>query len=181
MKNTKKLVTTAVLLALTVVFQYLRFIIPTGVSTYVIGTLVNVCLIIAAVMVGLWGGVAVSVLAPLIAWLQGYANIAMVPWIMAGNVLLVLGYALFISNEEAWDRSRWVRWIIVGVIASVLKYLVISLGMTVAMLMPKGKAFGVGFISALTVGQLQQIITALIAMVLSKLVIIAIPKSMSLR
>lgn len=183
MKKTRMLVTTAALLALTVVFQYLRLLIGTSVvSTYIIGTLVNLCLIIAAVMVGIWGGLAISVLAPVIALLQGFANIVMLPWIIAGNALLVIGYALFIKPSEAWDKQRWLRWLIVGVIAALVKYAVMSFGMTVSMLMPKqGKAFGAGFVSALTVGQLQQIVTALIAMVLGKLVLFAVPKNMSLR
>ncbi len=169
-KQIKWMVTTAVLLALTVVFQYLRLIFGSqGISTYIIGTLVNVCLIVAAMIVGVWSGVAVSVLAPVIAWLQGYANIALVPWIMAGNIVLVLIYVLLVKPEQAKDKVNWLRWVLAGVLAAVLKWVVISLGVTV--MMKKG------FIIALTVVQLQQVITAVIAMVVAKLVLIALPKT----
>lgn len=169
-KKIKWMVTTAVLLALTVVFQYLRLVFGAqGVSPYIIGTLVNVCLIVAAMIVGVWGGVAVGVLAPVIAWLQGYANIALVPWIVAGNIVLVVLYALLLKPEQAKEKTNWLRWVLVGILAALLKWVVIALGVTVML--------GKGFVVALTVVQLQQVITALIAMVVAKLVLIALPKT----
>ena len=166
----KWMVTTAVLLALTVVFQYLRLVFGAqGVSPYIIGTLVNVCLIIAAMLVGVWGGVAVGVLAPVIAWLQGYAQIVMVPWIVAGNIVLVVLYALLVKPEMAKDKACWLRWALAGVLAALVKWVIIALGVTVML--------GKGFVLALTVVQLQQFVTALIAMVVAKLVLIALPKT----
>ena len=64
---------TAILLALTVLFQSLRVLIPVmpaDVSQYVVGSLVNLCLILAAVTVGIKGGMVIAVVAPVIAFIQ---------------------------------------------------------------------------------------------------------------
>ena len=61
-QNIRKMVTTALIIALTIVFQLLRPVLGGSniISTYIIGSLVNLCLIVAAVAVGLWSGVAVA-------------------------------------------------------------------------------------------------------------------------
>ena len=77
-KTTRWLTRTAILLGLTVAFQSLRIVIPKvtipgmgDLDQYIIGSLVNACLIIAAVMVGAGGGITISILAPVIALIQG--------------------------------------------------------------------------------------------------------------
>jgi len=168
--NTKKLVTTAVIIALTAVFQNLRLVIGTGiVSTYVISTLVNLCLITAAMQVGLVSGILVAVIAPLVALLQGFAQAVMVPWIILGNGVLVVLFALIAKKAQ----SR-VSYFTVGAVAAVLKFAVIALGMT---LMVTGKA---AFWPGLTVAverQIQQLITAAIACVLALPVLAALDRA----
>ena len=101
-QNIRKLVTTALLIALSFVFQQLRPVLGGSniISTYIIGSLVNLCLIIAATAVGLWSGVAVSVITPLIALLQGHAALPMLPWIIAGNAVLAVLYTLFSLRDK---------------------------------------------------------------------------------
>lgn len=102
-KTVRFLTRTAVLLALTVLFQSLRSIIPMppNVSQYVVGSLVNLSLIVAAVIVGIKGGLIISVVAPLIAFFQGFQpNLIMVPMIALGNIVLVLVIALLYRKNK---------------------------------------------------------------------------------
>ncbi|SCJ73829.1 Uncharacterised protein [uncultured Clostridium sp.] len=96
---------TALLLALALLFQSLRLIfpgIPAGVNQFLVGTLVNLCLLLAAMLAGAWSGVAISVITPIVAFMQGGAPfIWMVPLIAAGNAALVLG-AVFLGRKAAW-------------------------------------------------------------------------------
>jgi hypothetical protein len=91
---------TGVTLALCVLFQSLRSLLPVlatfsimgpfNLSVLVIGTLVNLTLVLSAWFIGFWSGAAISLLAPLIAFLQGFQSIiAMVPVIFLGNLTIV--------------------------------------------------------------------------------------------
>jgi len=98
---------TALLLALCVLFQSLRTLIP-GLATMplvnqlIIGSLVNLTLIIAAWAVGFWSGAAVSVLAAVISYFQGHIPIIhLVPLIAAGNIVIVAVVWFFRSHIPA--------------------------------------------------------------------------------
>jgi len=175
-QNIRKMVVTAILLALTIVFQLLRPVLggSNPVSTYIIGSLVNLTLIVAACAVGLISGIAVAVVAPLFALLQGHATLPMVPWIMLGNLVLVLLFALFAQKNKASLQVEWVRWIIVGVIATLIKYAVISAGQALVLTSAKGLAFGVALGTAST-AQVVQIVTAMIAAVLGGIILPMLP------
>jgi len=102
-KTVQVLTKTAMLLALTVLFQSLRVIIPmpTTMNLFVVGSLVNLALIIAGVTVGIRGGVAIAVLAPVIALLQGFiGNPILVPFVALGNVVIVTAAALLYKNNK---------------------------------------------------------------------------------
>lgn len=176
-QNIRKMVITAILIALTIVFQLLRPVLggTNIVSTYIVGSLVNLVLIVAACVVGLWSGVAVAVIAPLFAVLQNHAQLPMVPWIIAGNLVLVVLFALFALKDRAL-KVDWVRWVIVGVIATVLKYAVITLGMTLVQTAATGKAFSV-ILGVAAGAQSVQIVTALIATVLGGFILPMLPAS----
>lgn len=94
---------TAILLALAVLLQSLRLFlpIPSLVDQYVIGSLVNLCLIVAAVTVGIKGGLIVAVLTPLIAFLQNVLpNPVMVPFVALGNAAIVVLVALIYRKNK---------------------------------------------------------------------------------
>ncbi len=178
-KKIRYMTTTAVLLALMVAFQLLNLtaLSASPASKYIIGTLVNLCLILGAVAVGLWSGVTLAVLSPVLAWVLGImANPLMIPFTMAGNLVLVLMYALLAKNAAGDKRTQWPRWCAVGVGAALLKWGVIWLGNAIVMT-TKGKAFDAAIVATLPL-QLQQVVTALIAMPLAKLVIASLPKSL---
>jgi hypothetical protein len=98
---------TGILLALTVVFQYVGRFIPLGPnSNFIVGPLVNACLLVSAVAAGIWGGLTISVVAPLFAALTTTAPVApfllvFSPFIAAGNFVLVLIFYL-IKNKSIW-------------------------------------------------------------------------------
>jgi hypothetical protein len=62
----------ALLLALTLLFQSLRFVIPVPpiLSTFLIGSLMNACLLVAAEWVGVGPVLIISFLAPVVAYFQ---------------------------------------------------------------------------------------------------------------
>ena len=91
-KNTL-LIKGALLLALTLVFQSLRFIIPLPpfVAMFLIGTLVNTALATATLAVSARVALFISIVAPLAAFLQGQLPlIIFVPVVMLGNCAYVL-------------------------------------------------------------------------------------------
>jgi hypothetical protein len=96
---------TAILLALTVLFQSLRVIMPfmpANISQYVIGSLVNLCLIVAAVTLGIRGGAVIAIVAPIIAFMQGFTPFAvLVAPIALGNLVLVIVVALLYKKNMA--------------------------------------------------------------------------------
>lgn len=177
-QNIRKMVTTAILIALTVIFQLLRPVLGGSniVSTYIIGSLINLSLIVAACVVGLWSGVSVAVIAPLIALWQGHATLPLLPWIIAGNLVLVVIYALFAQKDKSALKVEWVRFSIVGVIAALVKYAVMACGQALVLTSAKGLAFDVALGTA-SVAQIVQIVTAIVGMVLAGLILPALPAS----
>lgn len=178
-KQIRRMVTTAILIALTVVFQYLRPLLggTNLVSTYIIGSLVNLCIIVASCIVGLWSGIAISVVAPLIALAQGHMpSVFMLPWIIVGNAALAAAFALSARKSLGKYGADWVRFVAVGVIGAVIKFVIIALGQMIMMTSQKGMPFAKA-ITAASAAQVQQIITAIIGAIVAKLVIIALPAS----
>jgi len=99
------------LLALTVIFQFIGRFIPLGPnSNFIVGPLVNACLIISAGLVGLFSGTVISVLAPYGAILTGATlPLPLAPFVALGNFVLVLAFYIF--------RKKKVAGIIAGSIA----------------------------------------------------------------
>ncbi|EAX48080.1 conserved hypothetical protein [Thermosinus carboxydivorans Nor1] len=102
--NYRLLARTALLLALTILFQSLRFFIPIPAvfSTFIIGSLVNGCLLIAAETVGWRSACLIGVIAPVVAYFQQLLPLPVfiVP-VAGGNFLLVICYS------AALRLSRW--------------------------------------------------------------------------
>ncbi len=83
----------ALLLALTIVFQSLRLIIPVPpfFTTFVIGSLVNACLLVALETAGLGAAAVIALVAPAVAYLQGLLFLPVfVPPVALGNLLYIL-------------------------------------------------------------------------------------------
>lgn len=102
----KFLTRTAILLALTIVFQYLGRYIPLGPnSNFVVGPLVNACLLLAAIYSGLWSGTIIAVIAPVASVLTSHSPVVafllpFIPVVALGNFVLVLLFHIF-RNKKA--------------------------------------------------------------------------------
>jgi hypothetical protein len=98
----KKIARTAILLALTAAIQVAgRFLTPFmgPANMFVVGTLVNACLLIAVYYAGIWGATVISFAVPFTALLSGApVPLPFIPFIGAGNFLLVLFFYLLKQN-----------------------------------------------------------------------------------
>jgi hypothetical protein len=144
---------TAILMALTLVIQMM------GMPQYATGPLVNTMLYIASVFVGIFGGVAIGLVTPVIAFWRGILPPPlgpMIPFIALGNAVLVIVYGLI------GKRNKYVA----VVLASVIKYLVMAGAVRLVVAVPPKIA---------QMMQVPQLITALaggaIAIVLSEILI----------
>ena len=104
---------TSVLLALALVFQigFTQFAQP------VVGPLVNMTLLIAAVVVGSLPAIVIGCLTPLMAFVLGIMPLLpLVPFIMLGNILLIISFNL---TRKAFSKYGEV---IAVVVAAFLKF-----------------------------------------------------------
>ena len=110
MKNkTRYVVYSGVLIALGILFQSIRVLFPGlavvnigpfNLQTLIIGSLINLVIIIASWHVGLWSGIAVSIATPLYALMQGHLPIPHMLIVVAlGNASLALFVRLFYSSK----------------------------------------------------------------------------------
>jgi hypothetical protein len=110
-ENVRLITRTALLLAVTLLFQYLRAFIPgtgTLISTLIIGSLVNLGLQVAAVIVGWRGSVVISVMTPIVAFLQGHLALpVLIPFVAAGNIVLVLAFEFMSRRMRRGKASTW--------------------------------------------------------------------------
>ena len=101
---------TAVMLALLVAVQG----ITSGLGNqFVTGSCVNLILAVTALMVGLWGGVAVAAISPFVAFLFGIGPkfIQLIPVIAAGNLVLVLVLWSLLGRGKNQLWLRLVAWL----------------------------------------------------------------------
>lgn len=120
MRRRTLLLTRLVLLtAITMSFELI------GLPQPVTGPLVNLMLILTTLVTNVYGGIALGTITPLIALLRGQLPALLapfVPFIIVGNILLVLFFALLYrgSNRPAWQN--WKGWL--GIIfAATAKFL----------------------------------------------------------
>ncbi len=102
-RKTRFITRTAMLLAVAIAFQLLgRFLGPY--NNFIVGPVVNAVLIVATAAAGVWSGIAIAVIAPLISAFTNKAAIAPVilafsPFIITGNIIWVLSY-YFIAKKN---------------------------------------------------------------------------------
>lgn len=101
--NVKLITRTAILLALTILFQTLGRFIPLGpYNQFVVGPLVNACLLVATSAAGIWAGTAVALISPFGAILTGAAiPLPFAPFVAVGNFMLVLFFFIIKNNKIA--------------------------------------------------------------------------------
>ncbi len=108
MKNNKigMITRTAVLLAVVVAVQMAGRSLP-AYNNFIVGPLVNMCILVAAMTAGIGGGVAIAVLSPFTSLINNHAPLAAAlllyaPVISAANLILVIVfYFLYNKNKYA--------------------------------------------------------------------------------
>ena len=124
---------TAMLLGLTIATQYyvtsaLSF--NTYLSQIVVGSLVNLFLIISVVTCGFFSGLSISVLAPFISFFVGrMPHIWMIPFVALGNTAIVFVFWL-ICRKKILGSSFLINWAVASVLGPLLKFGVLWLGVT---------------------------------------------------
>ncbi|MFA6308190.1 MAG: ECF transporter S component [Clostridia bacterium] len=103
--NVKSLTRAGILLALVIVVQLIGTIIPAPANSFVVGPLVNACILVATVALGIWGGVAISVIAPFSSLLFNHAGISLVllpftPFIAIGNILFAIVFFILYKKSN---------------------------------------------------------------------------------
>lgn len=115
----RQLVQAALLLALTLIFQSLRFIIPVPpvFTTFLIGSLVNSCILIAVNRTSLGGAMMIAIVTPLMAYVQQLLllPVFIVPVAM-GNSLFAVVYWLLRK------RRTWVKICVAAAAKGILMY-----------------------------------------------------------
>ncbi|MCE5286797.1 MAG: hypothetical protein LLG02_13265 [Pelosinus sp.] len=95
----------ALLLALTLLFQSLRFFIPlpAAFSTLLIGSLVNTCLFLALLTAGFWPACLIAVITPIVAYMQSLLPLPIfVLPVAIGNLLYVIFLKMLTVNWHTW-------------------------------------------------------------------------------
>ena len=97
--GTKEIAITALLLAICIVSQIFK-----NLSIFITGPIINVCICLAVVLVGLPCGIALSIITPVTAFFIAASPVmTAVPWIlpfiMGGNLVLAFGVQLLLKKD----------------------------------------------------------------------------------
>ena len=180
-KKVQFITRTAAILAITVVFQLLRVIIP-GLgalpsSVYIIGSLVNLGLLLGVSIVGISGGLIIACITPIIALLTAHImNPYQLVLVAAGNVSLVLVYGL-LSKHILLFKNKIVSNSISVVVGALIKFAVMYFGATLVAKMLLSNA---DFQKVFALAQTFQLITALIGGALMLLIMPALKKAIKI-
>jgi hypothetical protein len=95
---------TALLLALVVTVQMAGRLIPN--NNFIVGPLVNACLLVSTAIAGVWSGIIISVATPFTSLINNHAPVAaallpFAPFVAAGNMVYVLSYYLMRRKNAA--------------------------------------------------------------------------------
>jgi hypothetical protein len=124
---------TAMLLGLTVAAQY--FI--TGMLSFnqyasqlVVGSLVNLFLILATLTCGFFSGFSIAVLTPFISFSIGrMPHVLMIPFVALGNTAIVFVVWL-ICRKKIFGQNFSINWAVASITGSIFKFGVLWLGVT---------------------------------------------------
>jgi hypothetical protein len=127
-KNLLLIVQTAILLALVLVFQQLRLLIgSTLASTIIIGSLVNLVLVVAGGTVGWRGSIVIALLSPVVAAIQGHLPLPiLIPFVAAGNFVIAVVFEL-VERHKNTTASLWTGAIVASVAKTVTLYALVVL------------------------------------------------------
>jgi len=132
-KQILRITQTAMLLGLTVAAQYyLTGILSFNpyISQLVVGSLVNMFLILAILICGFWGGFSIAVLVPFISFAIGrMPHIWIIPFVMLGNSVIVFVFWL-VCIKKIFGSFFTVNWAVASIAGTLLKFGVLWFGVT---------------------------------------------------
>lgn len=174
--KTSYITQTAVMLALLISVQ----ILTRAFGQLVTGSLVNLILLVSVFMIGIYGGLTVAVISPILAFLAGIgpAFIQIIPFIAIGNALFVTVAWLISKNYMAKLNIKDVVISSLGLIAaSISKFLFLWIGIIMIALpiIPGIKEKQIAVISASF--SWPQLITALIGSALAMVILPQLKKA----
>ena len=121
-KKIRWITETAIMLALLVTLQALTK--PAG--QFVTGSCVNVVLAIATLVGGLWSGLTIALISPVLAFVLGIApQILTVPAIMVGNAVFVLLLHLIVGKQYKAIGRRIIAWLVAAGAKFAALYLIV--------------------------------------------------------
>lgn len=173
--TTKQITTTAILLAICIASQFLK-----NLSVYITGPIINACLILAVLSVGVGCGIILAVITPITAFLIAGSPImaaipAIIPCIMLGNVILVLGVGLI--TKKVKGNAGLIAGMAAGsVVKALFMGIVISM-ILIPMLLPEAMAPKMTVFQ--TTFSITQLITALIGSIYAFVLWIPLKKVVS--
>ncbi|MCX7780800.1 MAG: hypothetical protein N2491_07785 [Negativicutes bacterium] len=131
--DVKTITRAALLLALTLVFQSLRFVLPITpiASTVVVGSLVNACLVVATYVAGIKPTLAIAAAAPAVAYLQ---QLLPLPVLI---LPVALGNIIYVAILAMQGKQRWAGLVFAALAKSLFLYLVFDWILALLNLPPK--------------------------------------------
>jgi hypothetical protein len=98
--NSKKIqfiTRTSLLLALVITIQLAGRLLPN--SSFIVGPLVNACLLVSTALTGVWSGIIIAVVSPFASLINNHAPVAaallpFAPFVALGNAVYILSYYL---------------------------------------------------------------------------------------
>ena len=138
--NTKRLVVGALLVAVAVILQASRLIMPLPplLTTFIIGTLVNMMLVLCVRLNGFTSAVVLSILLPIFAYVQGQLLLPMlIPVVALGNVL----FAYFVERLKSGVLGYIIPPVVKAVSMCASAYVVIAFLGIESVAMQKGILF----------------------------------------
>ncbi len=130
--GTKQIVFTAVLLAICIVSQFFK-----NLSVFITGPIINACIVIAVLSSGLVCGIILSAITPVTAYFIAASPVmmavpALVPFIMAGNIVLAVATHFLLKKDlENGKGLRDIKSYVKAVICAALKGL--FMGLTISL------------------------------------------------
>ena len=121
-KNVRWITETAIMLALLVTLQALT----KGFGQFVTGSCVNAVLAVAVLLAGLWSGVTIALISPLLAFALGIApQILTVPAIMVGNTVFVVLLHVIVGKNTASLPRKIAGWLVAAVAKFAALYVIV--------------------------------------------------------
>ena len=172
--TTKQITMTAALLAICIVSQFLK-----NTSVYITGPIINACLILAGMSGGMVSGLLLAVITPVTSFFITGSPIiaaipAIMPCIMAGNTILVIGVCLAVQKKPG-QVGMVIGMTAGSLVKAVFMGVVISM-MLIPMLLPEKMQPKMAVFQ--TTFSVTQLITALIGSVLAYIIWIPLQKVM---